>query len=80
MEPKKYDKGIKWLHNFLYNTEISKEKFSISLLKIINEVSCYRRDGNHMLKDILRSITYKNSKFALKGTNKRLFKCLRLFK
>lgn len=62
MEPEKYDKGIKWLHNFLFNTEITKEKFSITLTKIINEVSSYRRDGNHMLRDILRNIIYKNSK------------------
>jgi len=46
----------------LFNTEITKEKFSINLTKIINEVSSYRRDGNHMLRDILRNIIYKNSK------------------
>lgn len=61
----KYDIGIKWLHNFLFNTEVTKEKFSISLLKIINEVSCFRRDGNHMLKDILRNMIYKNGKLLL---------------
>ncbi|XP_025203253.1 uncharacterized protein C05D11.1-like isoform X2 [Melanaphis sacchari] len=61
VEPKKYDKAIKWLHNFLFNTEITKEKFSITLTKIINEVSSYRRDGNHMLKDILRNVIYQNN-------------------
>uniref|UniRef100_A0A2S2PA73 Presequence protease, mitochondrial n=1 Tax=Schizaphis graminum TaxID=13262 RepID=A0A2S2PA73_SCHGA len=61
LEPEKYDKGIKWLHNFLFNTEITKEKFSINLTKIINEVSSYRRDGNHMLRDILRNVIYNNN-------------------
>lgn len=46
----------------MYNIEITKEKFSITLTKIINEISSYRRDGNHVLKDILRNIIYKNSK------------------
>lgn len=54
------------MHNFLYNTEITKEKFSISLSKIINGISYYRRDGNHMLKDILRNIIYKKSKILYK--------------
>lgn len=52
------------MNNFLYNTEITKEKFSISLLKIINEISSSRRDGSHMLKDIFRSMVYNKSKFV----------------
>ncbi|VVC45099.1 Peptidase M16, C-terminal,Metalloenzyme, LuxS/M16 peptidase-like,Peptidase M16, N-terminal [Cinara cedri] len=61
LEPSKYDIGIKWLNNFLYKTEFTREKLTISILKIINEVASYRRDGNHMLKDILRNMIYKNT-------------------
>lgn len=50
----------------MFNAEISKEKFCVSLSKIINEIPCFRRDGNHMLKDILRSMVYKHSKFMCK--------------
>ncbi|XP_050528273.1 uncharacterized protein C05D11.1-like [Daktulosphaira vitifoliae] len=74
VEPEKYNKSINWLHNFLYNTIITKEKFSITLSKIINEVSCYRRDGSHMLKDILRNMIYKQD------SNNYTFSTLRQYK
>ncbi|XP_050536251.1 uncharacterized protein C05D11.1-like [Daktulosphaira vitifoliae] len=66
VEPEKYHKNIKWLHDFLHNTVITKEKFSINLSKIINEVSSYRRDGNYMLDQILINMTYKqdNNNYA----------------
>ncbi|XP_050536248.1 uncharacterized protein C05D11.1-like [Daktulosphaira vitifoliae] len=57
--PENYHKSIKWLHDFLYNTVITKEKFSINLSNIINEVSSYRRDESHMLNQILMNMMYK---------------------
>ncbi|XP_050536250.1 uncharacterized protein C05D11.1-like isoform X2 [Daktulosphaira vitifoliae] len=57
--PENYHKSIKWLHDFLYNTVITKEKLSINLSKIINEVPSYSRDETHMLNQILINMMYK---------------------
>ncbi|XP_050535492.1 uncharacterized protein C05D11.1-like isoform X7 [Daktulosphaira vitifoliae] len=55
----KYHKGIKWLHDILYNTVITKKWFSIILSKKINEISSYRRNGRDMVEQILINMMYK---------------------
>ncbi|XP_050540397.1 uncharacterized protein C05D11.1-like [Daktulosphaira vitifoliae] len=55
----KYHKGIKWLHDILYNTVITKKWFSIMLSKKINEISSYRRNGRDMVDQILINMMYK---------------------
>ncbi|XP_050536252.1 uncharacterized protein C05D11.1-like [Daktulosphaira vitifoliae] len=61
VEPEKYHKGIKWLHDFLHNTNITKEKLSVNLSKLINKISSYRRDGRHMLNQIVINMIYKQN-------------------
>ncbi|XP_050435416.1 uncharacterized protein C05D11.1-like isoform X2 [Adelges cooleyi] len=75
LEPEKYERGVRWLNDFLYNTKITKEKFSVSVSKIANEVSSFRRHGDHMLKDLLRNMMYnkENNHYACSTLRQQTF-------
>ncbi|XP_014253359.1 uncharacterized protein C05D11.1-like [Cimex lectularius] len=58
VEPKKYDKGIKWLKEILYNVVITTERLKIIAMKIINDVPEYKRSGSKMVYDLLKGILF----------------------
>ena len=58
MEPKKYEKGIRWIRELLYQTKLTVERVKIIATKIVNNVSEVKRVGDTMVYDLMRGLIY----------------------
>ncbi|XP_031560013.1 uncharacterized protein C05D11.1-like [Actinia tenebrosa] len=58
VEAEKYERGVKWLHDILFNTVITKERLDIVAKKMINEVASMKREGRVVTKTLLHSILF----------------------
>ncbi|KAK3733082.1 hypothetical protein QZH41_008418 [Actinostola sp. cb2023] len=58
VEAAKYEKGVKWLHEILYKTVITKERLDIVAKKMINDVASMKREGMIVTKTLLRDILF----------------------
>ncbi|XP_050535501.1 uncharacterized protein LOC126902366 [Daktulosphaira vitifoliae] len=72
VELEKYQKSIKWLHDILYNTVITKNWLSVILSTMINEISSYRRNGRDMVNQILTNMVYKQGTYMEESFSTRL--------
>ncbi|KAL7287806.1 hypothetical protein TKK_0018181 [Trichogramma kaykai] len=59
VEVDKYDKGVKWINDLLYNTRLTAERLKIISTKIINDVAQMKRKGKKLVDDLLKSLIYK---------------------
>ncbi|XP_048587317.1 uncharacterized protein C05D11.1 isoform X1 [Nematostella vectensis] len=75
MEAEKYTKGVRWLHEILYKTQMSKERLDIVAKKMINEVTSMKRNGRIVTRDLLRSIVFskKSNHFSTNMVRQHLF-------
>ncbi|CAH1389034.1 unnamed protein product [Nezara viridula] len=58
VEPKKFEQGIKWIQELLYNTVLTEERVKVLATKIVNNVSEIKRKGNAMAYDLMRGLLY----------------------
>lgn len=63
LEPKKYEKGVEWVRELLYNTVISPDRVKIIANKISNNIPEIKRNGNGMVYELMKGLMYN------KGTN-----------
>lgn len=61
VEPKKYEKGVQWLCDLLFNTVIKAERVRVCAAKIANAVSQAKRKGNSVVCNLLKSMYYKSN-------------------
>ncbi|XP_046735682.1 uncharacterized protein C05D11.1-like [Diprion similis] len=58
LEPTKYEKGIQWIRELLYETELTPERLRIIAAKIVNEVAQVKRKGNKVVGDLMKGLIY----------------------
>ncbi|RZF32151.1 hypothetical protein LSTR_LSTR004014 [Laodelphax striatellus] len=61
VEPEKYVRGIQWLRELLYQLVISEERISIIAQKLINDASQVKRNGNLLVKELMKGLVYNDS-------------------
>lgn len=59
VESAKYEKGLTWLKEILYNTVFTIERLKIIATKMVNEVAQAKRSGGGVVSYLMRSLTYK---------------------
>ncbi|CAG8533623.1 14352_t:CDS:10 [Acaulospora colombiana] len=72
VEASKYENGIRWLRNLLWNTEFTAERLKICATKLFNDIPQSKRDGYSMSATVLQLIHYdpaKSNKYALSVLN-----------
>ena len=62
MEPKKYEQGIKWIQELLFNSIFTEERVKVLATKIVNNVSEIKRKGSTMTYDLMRGLLYGKGK------------------
>ncbi|KAL1123834.1 hypothetical protein AAG570_001605 [Ranatra chinensis] len=58
LEPKKFEKGINWIRELLYQTKLTIERVKIIATKIVNHVAEIKRKGDKMVHDLMRDFLY----------------------
>ncbi|KAK2579672.1 hypothetical protein KPH14_011595 [Odynerus spinipes] len=58
LEPSKYQKGVQWIKELLYETELISDRLKIIATKMINDVAQVKRQGSRIVKDLMKSLTY----------------------
>ncbi|XP_046677319.1 uncharacterized protein C05D11.1-like [Homalodisca vitripennis] len=60
LEPNKYERGIVWIRELLYQTKLTVERLKIIATKIVNDVAQVKRKGNTMVRDLMKGVIYTN--------------------
>ncbi|KAL2723884.1 uncharacterized protein V1478_008397 [Vespula squamosa] len=58
LELSKYKKGIQWIRELLYQTELVSDRLKIIATKMINNVAQIKRRGSKIVSDLLKGLTY----------------------
>ena len=58
MELPKYEKGVDWLHDILYNTRFTVERLRVVAKRLTSDIAGYKRKGNTVVRTMLRSLVY----------------------
>ncbi|XP_015601715.1 uncharacterized protein C05D11.1 [Cephus cinctus] len=57
-EPAKYPKGVQWIKELLYETELTPERLKIIAAKMINDVAQAKRNENKVTGDLMKDLIY----------------------
>lgn len=63
VETAKYDEGVCWLKNLLYNTVFTVDRLKIIAQKMINDVSQAKRSGRDVVAYIMKGLSYAEGNF-----------------
>jgi Zn-dependent M16 (insulinase) family peptidase len=58
VESSKYDTGIAWLRDVLFQSEFTKERLEITLAKVQQSLPEMKRDGSSMAKSVFSELAY----------------------
>ncbi|XP_060600571.1 uncharacterized protein C05D11.1-like [Ruditapes philippinarum] len=58
VEKAKYELGVKWLREILYQTKFPAERLKVIAKRMNNDISKYKRKGNAVLKAVFRSLVF----------------------
>nr|XP_018913326.1 PREDICTED: uncharacterized protein C05D11.1-like [Bemisia tabaci] len=61
LEPEKFEKGVNWIREILYQTVFTAERIKIIATKIINDVFAIKRCGNSMVRNLMKGLFFKKS-------------------
>ncbi|KAK4880203.1 hypothetical protein RN001_008349 [Aquatica leii] len=59
VEPEKFERGIIWLRELLYQTQFKVERLKIIASKMINEVAHAKRSGSSMVLYLMKALRYR---------------------
>lgn len=62
VEIAKYEDGVYWLRNLLYNTVFTAERLKIIAQKIVNDVAQAKRSGREVVSYIMKGLCYNDGK------------------
>lgn len=57
-EMSKYNKGIQWIKELLYDTKFTVDRLKIICLKMINEITQLKKQGNGIVKSLIKGLIY----------------------
>lgn len=58
VEAAKYEKGINWLREILYETVLTPERLKIMANKMVNDVAQAKRQGRSVINYVMKGIRY----------------------
>ncbi|XP_076234685.1 uncharacterized protein C05D11.1 [Calliopsis andreniformis] len=58
LEIEKYEKGVQWIKELLYNTELTPDRLKIIASKMVNDVAQVKRRGNKVVGDLMKGLLY----------------------
>ncbi|XP_034934378.1 uncharacterized protein C05D11.1-like [Chelonus insularis] len=58
IEISKYNKGIQWIKELLYNTKFTPERLKIIAAKLLNEITQYKKAGHKVTGDLMKGMIY----------------------
>ncbi|XP_054283976.1 uncharacterized protein C05D11.1-like [Macrosteles quadrilineatus] len=58
LEPSKYERGIEWVKELLYNTHLNAERLKIIAAKMVNDVAQVKRKGNTIVRELMKGLLY----------------------
>ncbi|KAK1127835.1 hypothetical protein K0M31_003327 [Melipona bicolor] len=59
LEMEKYEKGVQWIKELLYETKLTPDRLKITAAKIVNDVAQFKRQGNKVVNDLMQGLIYK---------------------
>ncbi|XP_076165963.1 uncharacterized protein C05D11.1 isoform X2 [Ptiloglossa arizonensis] len=59
LEIEKYEKGVQWIKELLYETELTLDRLKIIAAKMINDIAQVKRKGNKIVNDLMKGLMYK---------------------
>lgn len=62
VEEEKYQKGIDWLKDLLYNTKFSTERLKIVGQKMANSIASMKRSGSRIVRTVFVDLVYNKGK------------------
>ncbi|KAI9272698.1 Metalloenzyme, LuxS/M16 peptidase-like protein [Phascolomyces articulosus] len=68
-ESSKYQNGIQWLQDILWNTQFTVERLKIVAYQILNDIPQAKRDGHSMANAAMRALQYDPTKSANAARN-----------
>lgn len=63
MEMKKYEKGVRWLSDILFNVVFDPVRISVKSNKLINSIGEKKRDGNNVMTLLANDVIFKDCKY-----------------
>lgn len=57
--PEKYEKGVQWVRDILFNTVFTAERIRVCAAKLANDITQAKRMGENILFSLLKCIVYK---------------------
>jgi Zn-dependent M16 (insulinase) family peptidase len=57
-----FEKGIEWVHDILWNTKFDVERLKISTVKLINDVSNYKRNAKSISRAAIKYLNFDTKK------------------
>ncbi|XP_054014823.1 uncharacterized protein C05D11.1-like isoform X1 [Hylaeus anthracinus] len=58
LEIEKYEKGVQWIKELLYETELTPDRLKIVAAKTINDVAQFKRKGYKIVNDLMKGLIY----------------------
>lgn len=62
VESSKYERGITWMKELLYNTVFTIERLKVLIAKMINDVAQAKRNGGGVVLYIMKALIYRDGK------------------
>lgn len=58
----KYEKGVQWIKELLYETKLTPDRLKITAAKMVNDVAQFKRQGNKIVNDLMEGLIYNKGK------------------
>ncbi|XP_017766196.1 PREDICTED: uncharacterized protein C05D11.1-like [Eufriesea mexicana] len=58
LEIEKYEKGVQWIKELLYDIKITPDRLKITAAKMVNDVGQVKRQGNKVVNDLMKGLIY----------------------
>ncbi|XP_076754478.1 uncharacterized protein C05D11.1 [Xylocopa sonorina] len=58
LEIEKYENGVQWIKELLYETKLTPDRLKITAAKMVNDVAQVKRNGNKVVHDLMKGLIY----------------------
>lgn len=67
VESTKYDTGIAWLRDVVFQSEFTKERLEVTLAKVQQSLPEMKRDGNSVARSVFNDLTFDKTLTSVHG-------------